>query len=199
MRECEDVTMQEALPAFRAGSLDPTAAEEVRLHLASCEACALEFELLTTARLVLDRATPVVDLARITAAVTASAKSEVARPAVTARRTVELRTRRWWASRQLLAAAASILVVVSLSIPTLRGSGRGAGLDGRLDTVIAVGLTGAQVGEPASSSIDLAGGLAELSSAQLETFLNELDLVEATVRAEPITIALPLIDAPELL
>jgi anti-sigma factor RsiW len=198
MHECEDVRMQEALPAFRAGRLDAAEAESVRTHLASCEACTRELELLTTAQAVLDQATPVVDAARIAAAVIgASAKAE--RAPVAAPRVITLRTRRWWASRQLLAAAASILVVVSLSIPALRGTGHAPAVDGRLDSMVAAEMTGGLGGHAVAPSIDLAGGLADLSSAQLETFLKELDQVEATVRAEPVTIALPLIDSPELL
>ena len=198
MRECEDVTMQEALPAFRAGRLDAAAAEGVRAHLAACDACALELELLTTARAVLERSTPVVDVAGITAAV-AGVRSGADRASAAAPRVIALRTRRWWTSRQLLAAAASILVVVSLSIPALRGTGHAPAVDGRLDSVVAAEATDGQGGGVAAPSIDLAGGLAELSSAQLETYLQELDLVEATVRAEPVTIAFPLIDSPELL
>ena len=198
MHECEDLMMQEALPAFRAGRLEAAEAEAVRTHLASCEACARELELLTAARAVLDQATPVVDAARIAVAVIgASAKAD--RASVAAPRVIALRTRGWWASRQLLAAAASILVVVSLSIPALRGTGHAPAVDGRLDRVVAVETIGGQGGQAAAPSIDLAGGLADLSSAQLETFLQELDQVEATVRAEPVTIALPLIDSPELL
>lgn len=196
MRECEDVMMQEALPAFRAGGLDPAQAEAMRTHLATCDACTLELELLTRAAAVLDRATPVVDAARIAAAVI-GARSDVERASIAAPRVIALRTRRWWASRQLLAAAASILVVVSLSIPALRGTGHAPAVDGRLDSVVAAEATDGQGGGVAAPSIDLAGGLAELSSAQLETFLKELDFVEATVRAEPVTIALPLIDSPE--
>lgn len=202
MRDCEDPTMQEALTAYRAGGLEADDAEAVRAHLATCEACTLEWELLATARAVIEQATPVVDLVRITAAVTAAtpgAKPGAARPPVTAPRMIALRTRRWWGSRQLLAAAASILVVVSLSIPALRGSGRGPVIEGRLDSVVAVDVAGGQGGGALSNSVDLAGGLADLSSAQLEAFLKELDQVEATVRAEPVTVALPLIDTPELL
>jgi len=198
MRDCENPTMQEALPAYRAGGLEAGDAEAVRAHLATCEACTLEWELLAAARAVIEQATPVVDLARITAAVTAATPG-AARPSVTAPRGIALRTRRWWGSRQLLAAAASILVVVSLSIPALRGSGRGPVIEGRLDSVVAGEASGGQGGGAPIGSVDLAGGLADLSSAQLETLLHELDQVEATVRAEPVTIALPLIDTPELL
>ena len=198
MRECEDVTLQAALPPFRAGGLDAAEAEAVRTHLATCDACALELALLTTARAVLDRATPVVDVARITAAAM-GARTRAERTSVAEPRVIQLRTRRWWGSRQLLAAAASILVVVSLAIPALRGTGHGPAVDGRLDPMVAVDATGGQGGEAVTPSIDLAGGLAHLSSAQLETFLKGLDQVEATVRAEPVTIAFPLIDSPELL
>lgn len=198
MHACEDVMIQEALPAFRAGGLDGAQAEAVRTHLATCDACAREVELLTTARAVLDQATPAVDAARIAAAVI-GASAEAARASVAAPRVIALRTRPWWASRQLLAAAASILVVVSLSIPARRGTDHAPATDDRFDRAIVVDAIDGQGGGAAVPSIDLAGGLAELSSAQLETFLKELDLVEATVRAEPVTIALPLIDAPELL
>lgn len=199
MRECEDVKMQEALPAFRAGGLDVAGAESVRAHLATCAACALELELLASARAVIDRATPAVDVTRLAAIVSAAVKTG----AVTQRppsqpRVIPLRTRRWWTSRQLLAAAASILVVVSLSLPALRGTGDGVASEVRRDSAGSFGGS-STAGEGASPSINLAGGLADLSSAQLETLLHELDQVEATIRAEPATVALPLLDAPESL
>jgi len=93
MRECEDVTMQEALPTFRAGGLDAAEAEAVRTHLATCDACALELALLTTARAVLDRATPVVDVARITAAAM-GARTRAERTSVAEPRVIQLRTPR---------------------------------------------------------------------------------------------------------
>lgn len=197
MRECDDVTMQEALPAFRAGRLDAAEAETVRTHLATCDACALELELLTRAGAVLDRATPVVDLARITAAIPMALGTDVAAaPSVAPPRVTALHTRRWWRSRQFLAAAASIVVVVSLSLPARRGTGDSAGHEGRPDGVGSVAGS-STTGEGDAPSIDLAGGLADLSSAQLETLLGQLEQVEATIRAEPATVALPLLDTSE--
>ena len=194
MRVCDDMTMQDALPVYARGALGAMETDAVRAHLALCESCAAEVRLLVLGGAVIDRATPALDLARIAAAATAAATTAAAAP-----RTIELRTRTWWASRQMLAAAASILVVVSLSIPALRGTPDGVLPEVRLDSVGALGGSTVSPATVAAASIDLAGGLADLSSAQLETLLNELDQVEATVRAEPATIALPLIDSPELL
>lgn len=199
MHDCENLTMQEALPAYQAGTLEVGAAEAVRAHLATCEACQVEWEVLATARAVIERATPPIDLARLTAAVTAATAGAV-HPTTAAPRVVALRTRRRWASRQLLAAAASILVVVSLSIPALRRTSEGAVPEVDLDSVgspVAAGVTRSS-GE-ASGAVDLAGGLRDLSSAQLEVLLTELDAMEGTIRAEPAPVALPLIDSPELL
>ena len=193
MRVCDDMTMQDALPGYARGALGASEADAVRAHLARCESCVAEVRLLASARAVIDRATPPLDIARITAAATAAATTAAIAP-----RTIELRTRRWWASRQMLAAAASILVVVSLSIPALRGTPDGVLPEVRLDSVGAVDGSTVSPATVAAASIDLAGGLGDLSSAQLETLLSELDQVEATVRAEPATIALPLIDSPEL-
>lgn len=199
MRECEDKTMQQALPAFRARRLDAAEAEAVRKHLVTCEACALELELLTTARAVVERATPTIDITRLVDTVSAAVRSGAgAHPSSADPRGVAARTRRWWTSRQFLAAAASILVVVSLSIPVVRGTRDSRGPEVRLVRTDSLGGASTAV-EGGSPSMDLAGGLADLSSAQLETLLHELDQVEATIRAEPATVALPLLDAPESL
>jgi hypothetical protein len=99
-----------------------------------------------------------------------------------------------------MAAAASILVVVSLSVPTRRGTPAGTNPEVALERSMGADAPGRATTAPgAVTSVDLAGGLATLSSAQLEALLSELDALEGTVRAEPATIALPLIDTPELL
>ncbi|MEY3701562.1 MAG: hypothetical protein RI891_854 [Gemmatimonadota bacterium] len=198
MRVCDDDTMQDALPDYVQGRCADETAAVVRAHLASCAACAEEAELIAHAGEVIARATPSIATARILAEVDAAHAS--ARPATPAPASTVIRTRRWWASRPIMAAAASILVVVSLSIPTLRGTPAGTTPEVALERSVGVDAPGRATTAPgAVTSVDLAGGLATLSSAQLEALLSELDALEGTVRAEPATIALPLIDTPELL
>ena len=198
MRTCDDDTMQDALPDYVQGRCSDETAAVVRAHLASCAACAEEAELIAHAGEVIARATPSIATTRILAAVDAARAS--ARPATPAPASTVIRTRRWWASRPIMAAAASILVVVSLSVPTRRGTPAGTNPEVALERSMGADAPGRATTAPgAVTSVDLAGGLATLSSAQLEALLSELDALEGTVRAEPATIALPLIDTPELL
>lgn len=198
MRLCDDITMQDALPDFAQGRCSDERAAAVRAHLTECPACAAEAEVLSHAGAVIAGATPRIDAARIVTAVEAGRAS--AGPVQPAATPTVIRTRQWWASRQVVAAAASILVVVSLSIPVLRGTPAGAIPEVSLDSGGTGGdANGATSVAGAPASVDLAGGLADLSSAQLEALLTELDALEGTVRAEPASIAFPLIDSPELL
>jgi len=198
MRVCDDDTMQDALPDYVQGRCADETAAVVRAHLASCAACAEEAELIAHAGEVIARATPSIATTRILAAVDAARAS--ARPATPAPASTVIRTRRWWASRPIMAAAASILVVVSLSVPTRRGTPAGTNPEVALERSVGVDAPGRATTAPgAVTSGDLAGGLATRSSAQLGALLSELDALEGTVRAEPATIALPLIDTPELL
>lgn len=138
-------------------------------HLAACEACRDEFDLLAATRELGSRA-PVVDAARIAAAVV---------PAATAAR----RRQRWlrvggWSSAVLAAAAAVALVV----LPRMGGVGPAAGpgpvvlaeLDGLSSTDLEAVLASVEAGLP-DTAATVADELNDLNAAELQAVLEGLE------------------------
>jgi anti-sigma factor RsiW len=184
--------MRDLLPLLAHGSLASADAGRLRAHLGECAACAAELALLEGSRHVLMAMTPQVDTAAIVRHLSAPALTVV--PGGARRRSVQ---DAWWrrVPRQYVAAAASLLIVASLSLPLLKGAfdtDRGTvapdssigPVSGTAEALVPTGLT---VGD----------GLTDLSDADLTALLAELETVQATIAAEPTAMRRPIVDAPE--
>lgn len=186
MRECQGIDEREALPLLVRGLMGPVEAARLRAHVASCPACAEELALLERSARLFDAATPKVDIAAIVAKLPAPL---VQRPALSVLRGGAGRPR---VPRYALAAAASLTLVATLSFAALKGRVFGEGGEARVtpDTALP--------GTPAAP-VAIVGGteLADLGSAELEQLLAELDRMEATIAAEPISMQRAVVDAPE--
>jgi hypothetical protein len=68
MSECLNTELRDLLPDVAAERLSGSERARVAAHLASCESCAAEVELLRAARRVMSQGVPVLDVARIVAA-----------------------------------------------------------------------------------------------------------------------------------
>lgn len=186
MTECQSETMREQLPLLRAGVLGASEATALRAHVARCEACADELAVLERSARLFEQATPRVDvtaiLAKLPAAPGARPALRVLRPAV----------RRFGLPRYAVAAAASLVLVASLSLATLRDDigGTTPAIDIALDS---------NAPAVASLPVGMVGGneLSDLGVDDLQMLLAELDQLEATVAAEPVTMQRPVSDAPE--
>ncbi len=183
--ECLNEEMRDRLPALVHGTLSSVDEARVRAHVAGCAECGAEVALLETARRVLVARGPRIETATIVAAVTAPSLTVVRGGAGST-----ARLRRTWMSRQYLAAAASLLVVGSLAIPSVRGW-----IVGGNGTVAADSLVASASADAAG--LALSGGLADLSDEDLAALLAELEAVEPTVASEPGAIRSPLVDSPE--
>lgn len=185
MRECHEMNERETLPLLVRGLLGPVEAARLRAHVASCASCADELALIERTARLFDAATPKVDLAAIVAKLPAAPQ----RPALTVVRGGAGRAR---VPRYALAAAASLTLVATLSFAALKGRVFGEGGEARVapDTALP--------GTPAVP-VAIVGGteLADLGSAELEQLLAELDRMEATIAAEPISMQRAVVDAPE--
>lgn len=198
MTDCMDEEMRDLLPLLAHGSLAADEADRVRAHTVVCAVCGAEFAALETSRLVLRASAPRVDVAAIALAV-----SRAARPAApmlrvergtnstpaTARRSV-------WRSRQYLAAAASLLIVASLSLRLLdRTPATDEGIV-PVDTAAAV-LDSPAIVAASPTAISVGASLMDLSSDDLSILLDEIERVDATLTLEPASMRQPIVDAPE--
>lgn len=218
MTECLNEDLRDLLPLLAHGSLPAAEAARVRAHVAACAACTAELSTLESIRQVLSARAPQVDVSAIAMAVTAAtsrgtpvlrvvpgdapAAKATAKPSGSA-----APARRRWVPRHYIAAAASILVVVSLSIPLLRPDApvrseptagptvAGPAVASPIDTPEVV-MQNAVPAAAVSEGLVVADGLADLSDDDLESLLKELETLEATVSAEPGTLRRPLVNTP---
>jgi len=170
MTDCTNETLRDLLPALAHDALSGEASARVRSHVAQCAVCTAEFDIIKHSRKIFAQATPSVDIAAIVAKLPTVATG---RPVLTIERSPRPR---FSMPRYALAAAASLLIVATLALPTLFGTGEnGAGID--LDTL--------PVAPTVPIAILGASTLDDLGSDELETLLAELETMEATVSAEP--------------
>ena len=203
MSECTNSEVRELLPLLASGGHVPSSAA-VEAHVAACEACREELELLRAARRALLRS-PTMDSARIARAVPAYARTAQSDPAV-----IPIDSRRRKARAWRIAAAALIVVASGTALAL-----RQAGDDRREPTVIASGDSGGSViggatgpfaasntvspsaadvesgmltsvlKDDASTQMTFGGGLADLSEEELVALLAALDDEDVLTPEEP--------------
>jgi len=198
MTDCLNEEMRDLLPLLAHGSLAAAEAGRVRAHVTGCAECAAELATLETSRLVLRASAPRVDVAAIALAVNRSAGGAVpvlrverggAKPvAAVARRSV-------WRSRQLLAAAASVLIVVSLSVRLLDRRPSGSEGPSAVDTTTAIATGPVQVAT--GSELSVGEALVDLTSDDLSALLSELEGFDGKIAVEPASMRQPIVDSPE--
>lgn len=186
MTECQNETMREQVPLLVRGMLSTSETIALKAHLAQCGDCAAEFTLLERSARLFDQATPRIDTAAIVSKLPSAPGT---RPALT----VSRGTRRGLGvPRYALAAAASLVLVATLSLAALRDN-----FFGTPNTDITADSNAPAL--VASLPVGLVGGneLSDLGVGDLETLLQELDQLEATVAAEPVTMQRPVSSATE--
>lgn len=186
MTDCLNETMRDQLPLLAHEALDRAEATAVQAHLATCAACTAELRALTAAAAMFAAATPRVDTAAILAKLP---QAPAARPMLRLESNPKAVRAGFRVPRYALAAAASLMLMVTLSLTVLRPIFQGGELAvdvAQVDTG-AVG-TGPLVDvtwnvEPVVS----VGGteLKELGVDELTQLLDELDRMEANIAAEP--------------
>lgn len=198
MTECLNEEMRDLLPLLAHGSLAAGEADRVRAHAAGCATCAAELAVLETSRLVLQASAPRVDVTAIAQAVNRS--STKAAPVLLverggARATAAVARRSVWRSRQLLAAAASLLIVTSLSLRLLdRTPIADEGL-----VAIGTSVENGTLPALATAGGELSVGvpLVDLTADDLSALLSELEGFDGKIMLEPATMRQPIVDAPE--
>lgn len=199
MRECHEMTERDALPLLLRGRLAPSEAARVRAHVATCAACAEELALLERSAKLFDMATPRVDVAAIVAKLPAAPQ----RPAL---RVDRGGARGPFVPRYAWAAAASLTLVATLSFAALKGrvfdgtSGATVAPDTATPVPSVPPVVPVVPVAPAAqvpAALVTGAELGELGSSELEALLAELDEIEATIAAEPVSMQRAVMDAPE--
>ena len=201
MGDCQNVEMRELLPERAAELLSPRDAARVDGHVAECELCTFELEILRAARTAL-RGRATVDVGRISGAVVLATRTPV-------RSVRRAPTRQWigWraaASIALVAVGATSIAVWNGGRSGARGSvattpgtetaavatpsGAGTLAQGAATgsgSVSSSGSAQATVRPASLSGLTAAGGLSDLSDAELESLLGDIGSLDASRFDEP--------------
>ena len=160
MSDCPNVEIREQLPEYLSGTLSARRRAEVEAHLASCEDCADELELLRLVRAAYSETTPAVNVKAIVAAL----PKRASRPAI----------RAWRRSHAFqIAAAVSFIALGGISLAVARSFFTPESL--QPDTAIAV----------IETPISFAGGLSDLGDDDVEALISALETIEALPVVEP--------------
>lgn len=216
MNECLSAEMRDALPDVVHGRLDAAKLAEVEAHVASCDACAAELELLR-AVVASVPVVPAMDVQRIVAALPVAAKQGLLLhrgngETASESRTPVARSQSMWSNPFLRVAAAVVVVAaggLSLFVgrDVLNPEAQVGGNDRRVvvasgpvappTSATTVAPTAPAVVESPRASIPVPGpgaGLlmsevGELSDEHLVALLSEMDSIDALPDVEPETIA----------
>jgi hypothetical protein len=185
---CDELEMRDRLPAWvrRYEPLSTAEAEAIATHVARCTDCAAEVLVLRAIDDEIRAATPMVDSARIVSAIPrrpAGARLTVQVGGAVTPARVESRPR--WASRASLLAAATVLLMLGVSVTRERSSPMGEVTSG----------PSAETTVVAELAFD---GVSELSDEALAILLDEMAALPAAPVAEPRAIVRPIIDAQEM-
>ncbi|MFI5232823.1 MAG: zf-HC2 domain-containing protein [Gemmatimonadales bacterium] len=199
MNDCPNGTMRDLLPAFVHGVLADADRAAVAAHVAGCEECAAEIELIRTASRAF--AAPEIDVGRIVGALPRAPRRR-AQPTFAGR-------------AQRVAAAIAIVAIGAYSVVTIRDSRRTGvrpaasppGSNAGTTPVAAAPprVTAPVIDSPAHEAprpasavpsrpaMSFGGGLSDLSDEQLDTLLGELDDLDALPSVEPETHLTPIL------
>lgn len=215
MTECLSAEMRDALPDYLNGTLDVARSAEVRAHVAACDECAAELELLRVVAASAPSAPPM-DVARIANAIPTPTRhgfmihrggDGVARVEAPSVVPIRRRPRRIWSRPSVkIAAGLAIVAAGGLSLLVGRDVLRPESQVGQPKPIAIATTTAApsvsapeapakvpstseaqprQVASSAPEGLSLTGDLQELSDAHIETLLNEMDRMDGLPSAEP--------------
>lgn len=190
--------MRDLLPLMAHDALTGDEAAALRAHLSTCAACAAELRAITAAATLFAAATPRIDTAAILAKLPAAPAT---RPVLRLEPVVQRSRTAFRMPRYALAAAASLMLMVTLSLTVLRPIF--FGVTPAVDTTtVETGAVDSAV-QPAApveaEPVASVGGteFKDLGLDELTQLLNELDQMEATIAAEPRSMREPITTTPE--
>jgi anti-sigma factor RsiW len=167
MSDCSNVEIRELLPEYIGGTLSDARRSEVSAHLATCQECAEELELLKLVREAYAATTPAVNVD----AIVSKLPRKPAAPSIRSVRSGAPVGRSWIRSQVFqIAAVVSFVAVGGISLAVARSffDGNTSATNG--DTTVAIAE---------SPAISFAGGLSDLGDEDVEALLSALDNIEA--------------------
>ena len=165
MSDCPNVEIREQLPEYLSGTLSARRRAEVEAHLAGCEDCADELELLRLVREAYTEMAPAVNVNAIVSALPRRAS----RPAV----------RSWRRSHAFqIAAAVSFIALGGISLAVARSFFTVTPESVQQIDTVAVNNVG-------DTPISFAGGLSDLGDEDIEALISALESIEALPVVEP--------------
>ena len=205
MSECKNLEVRDLLPAMARGELKNSERAAVEKHLAKCETCRAELELVRDLASAL-RSTPPIDTVRLAQAVVRGAREQREAPI-----SLDVVRRRRAAPRRAWLAAASLIVVAgagALAVVATRDEvGQGPAPEvARNDAPAVSPPTRGQPAQnpgseprrtevrPASGTeLVMGGGVSDLADADLESLLGVLEGLDTQIDVEPAVI-LPVLE-----
>ncbi len=167
MTDCPNADIRDQLPQLLHGRLDAASKARVESHLRECGECRQELELLRGLRASAPEVR--VDVARIVAAL----------PAPSARR------RHTWNSRAWQMAAAVVFLAAGGSAVARYVSHGGSTDTGRAAVVASTNDSAAGMGSAGDVELSVGYGYSDLTDAQLQTLLQDVEQITAVPLAEP--------------
>lgn len=202
MTDCQNEMMRDLLPLLAHDALTGEEATALREHITTCAACAAELRAITAAATLFAAATPRIDTAAILAKLPAApATSPASRPVLRLEPVAQRSRTSFRMPRYALAAAASLMLMVTLSLTVLRPIF--FGVSPAVDiTAVATGAVDSAVQPTApveAEPVASVGGteFKDLGVDELTQLLSELDKMEATIAAEPRSMREPITTTPE--
>ncbi len=167
MHDCPNAEIRDQLPDLLHGHLDDPSRARVESHLRGCAACRQELELLRGVRSAARRVP--VNVAGIVAAL----------PAPSVRR-----RRQWSARAWQMAAAVVFLAVGGSAVANYVSHGR---IQDTVGTAVAVSHDDSATGAGTAGDVELSVGYgySDLSDAQLQALLKDVEQITAVPMAEP--------------
>lgn len=164
MIDCLNEEMRDRLPDLANESLESSARVLVVAHIMECASCAAEIEIIRSARLLIVNSTPRVNVAAIVGALPRPGTATSPERGVIPIQSARSARGRSWGSSWRIAAAATFLAAGLGSYAVLR-----PGSPAAVDTTVVVSTRG----------LALTGTLADLSDAELDALMKDLDGIEA--------------------
>lgn len=178
MTDCPNAEMRDMLPLLATGRLDDEERRSIEAHLRTCADCRAELALVERVRATTARV-PAVDVARVSAAVRGASRAarRVPSPAPS--------WRRWRVG--VAAAAAVVLGLLAYDGRTTNDAGGPATTAASASARTAPG--GAEAGASTEEGLSFGGGLADLSTDELEQLVASLDDIDLLPSADPRPVA----------